>query len=195
MRIISGNTPFMLQSYRPRELVRIWLVSALPDDCVMNLMTGSSPSFVSCSCGAALVAGMPLCAVPVHSGRWGAGGGDGVQETKRRRLAPNSRHEPLLERDQTQVPQYPVRGHSQRSSLYQFGGMDAFRAKVQKKVPAFRNFHSFCCNNSCKLQLFLFVWFFYLKRNKITFPRKYLICSSFIHVVVYWVSLSCLNIS
>lgn len=141
--VISGNTPFMLQSYRPRELVRIWLVSALPDDCAMNLMTGSSPSFVSCSCGAALVAGMPLCAVPVHSGRWGAGGGDGVQETKRRRLAPNSRHEPLLERDQTQVPQYPVRGHSQRCSLYQFGGMDAFRAKVQQQVPVLRNLRSF----------------------------------------------------
>lgn len=67
------------------------------------------------SCGAALVAGMPLCAVPVHSGRWRAGGGDRVQETERRRLAPNGRNEPLLERDQTKVPQHPVREHSQPS--------------------------------------------------------------------------------
>lgn len=64
------------------------------------------------SCGAALVAGMPLCAVPVHSGRWGARGGDRVQETKRRWPTPNRRYEPLLERDQTEVPQHSVRGYS-----------------------------------------------------------------------------------
>ena len=32
-----------------------------------------------------------------------------MQETERRRLAADRRHEPLLERDQTQVPQHPVR--------------------------------------------------------------------------------------
>ena len=74
------------------------------------------------SCGAALVAGMPLCAVPVHSGRWGAGGEHWVQETERRRPAPNRRHEPLLERDQTQIPQYPVRSLS-NWRLRHFGKM------------------------------------------------------------------------
>lgn len=88
----------------------------------LNIHWGVSCSFSflsACvfSCGAALVAGMPLCAVPVHSGRWGAGGGDRVPETERRRPAPNRRHEPLLERDQTQVPQHPVRGHSHRCLL------------------------------------------------------------------------------
>lgn len=60
------------------------------------------------SCRAALVAGMPLCAVPVHCGRWGARRRDWVPETKRRRPSPHSRHEPLLEWNQTQVPQHPV---------------------------------------------------------------------------------------
>ena len=77
-------------------------VSTLPFLCVCVCVC------VRGSCGAALVAGMPLCAVPVHSGRWRAGG-DGVQEPERRRLAPARRHEPLLERDQAQVPQHQVR--------------------------------------------------------------------------------------
>lgn len=54
---------------------------------------------------------MPLCAVPVHSGRWGSGGGDRVQETERRRPTPDRRNEPLLERDQKKVAQHPVRDH------------------------------------------------------------------------------------
>lgn len=33
-----------------------------------------------------------------------------MQEAERRRLAPARRHEPLLERDQAQVPQHPVSG-------------------------------------------------------------------------------------
>lgn len=89
-------------------------------------------SFASCSCGAALVAGMPLCAVPVHSGRWGAGGGDRVQETERRGLAPSRRHEPLLERDQAQVPQHPVRGNSWSCLLCWFRGRTLSEPKCRK---------------------------------------------------------------
>lgn len=63
-----------------------------------------------------------------------------MQETERSWLAPNRRHEPLLERDQAQVPQHPVRGHSRWCLLSWFGGMDVFRAKVQEEVPEFRNF-------------------------------------------------------
>lgn len=33
-----------------------------------------------------------------------------MQEAERGQLAPGGRHEPLLERDQAQVPQHPVRG-------------------------------------------------------------------------------------
>lgn len=109
-----------------------WLVTSLscqkqtseiPVKCVFNpwvhpiryhqdhSSNATSPVCV-CSCGAALVAGMPLCAVPVHSGRWGPRRRDRVPKTERGRPAPNGRHEPLLERDQAQVPQHPVRSHS-----------------------------------------------------------------------------------
>ncbi len=58
------------------------------------------------SCRAALVAGMPLCTLPVGGGSWGAGAAHPVQGAVEQ--APWPRHESLLERDQTQIPQHQV---------------------------------------------------------------------------------------
>lgn len=45
-----------------------------------------------------------------------------MQEAERGQLAPGGRHEPLLERDQAQVPQHPVRGRWKRLNVRRGGG-------------------------------------------------------------------------
>lgn len=51
-----------------------------------------------------------------------------MQEAERGQLAPGGRHEPLLERDQAQVPQHPVRGRWRRLNVR--GGGEPF-ARLQ----------------------------------------------------------------
>lgn len=55
-----------------------------------------------------------------------------MQEAERRWLAPAGRHEPLLERDQAQVPQHPVRGHWQEMNGFS-NGEASFDDKTQRR--------------------------------------------------------------
>lgn len=110
-QVSRRKLPRLTSPVRSYDFSTGWLPSQGTEGGLRRRVCFNASSPVCRSCGAALVAGMPLCAVPVHAGRWRPGGGDGVQEAERRRLAPGGRHEPLLERDQAQVPQHPVRGH------------------------------------------------------------------------------------
>ena len=81
----------------PCICVCMWVHSCACLYCVLTVC-------VSCSSGAALVAVMSLCTLAAVGGAWGAGAG----HTGQRRSLRRRHHEPVLERDQAQVPQHQV---------------------------------------------------------------------------------------